>query len=337
MRYRKPPAFVRNDLLTAQAMAQLQAHNGPALEEAFRREHRANGEHNSLLFARTLGTVLCAAGPTYTKQGFNGDASLETGHNPSVGKLILTLAAARYNTFGLVQAQNASDDGANLPHLTWARMFDDTRAEFYSSSWVGTLGSSADAAWTAEDGAFHAAAHGPSLDVGSLLDFGTLLQPRRHGLRTVRANPLIQASADLQVALDVGHTAGVHDVRELPKAWAHVQCDSGGAGFTIIDSEVSAEFDAGDFDTVDIDSTGVLNVTFTGALATDDYQVFVDVDYSRLNGDPEDYFICCAPQAERSTGDFFLYFYKQFFDGSDLEYWDRSHEVDFHIWVYDDH
>jgi hypothetical protein len=337
--YRKPPTFVRNDLLTAGTYNQMRE-NAAVLRNALRFEHvNSSGEHNTPLIARTLGTVLCAAGPTYSLQGFNADASLASGHNPSAGKLILTLAGSRgyEKDKGIIQVQNASNNGDVQPCLSWARWASDDKVEIYSNRWAGTLGSTVDGAWDSADNAsFFVGVHGRRLPVGTPNDFGPPLQ-RGDGLRagsgTTYANQLIQGCADLQVSMDVGHTAGAHDTREIAKYWAHVQWD--GADFTVLDEEASPTFDAGGV-TFSSPSAGICIGSFTTSLASNNYQVFIDVDYGRLSGSPDDYFIACVPEDEISSADFTVYLYKKFVS-SGIEYYDRSNEVDFHVWVFDDH
>jgi hypothetical protein len=338
--YRKLPTFVRNDLLKASTLTQMQAFNGRAIEDAFRREHTAAGEHNTPLIARAVGTALLAAGPTYSLQKFNADVTLETGHNPSAGKVILTVPSSRYGAnSGTVQVQNAFNFGSSAPCVSAARYFDDTRVEVYSSYWNGNLGdTTGEDGWIASDSAFHAGIHARKLAVGSPLNFGALSQTRRTGLRSSSiANPLIQASADLQVAMDVAHTAGEHDVQEVAKYAGRAQWT--GSVFQVTTLGAGAPFDGTDIADVIVSSTGVVQVQFTNSLNSNDYQVFVACEYARTTGaggSIDDFYVCCAPESERGVDDFYLYFYKQFFDGAD-EYWDRAHALDFHFWIFDNH
>jgi hypothetical protein len=327
MPYKKLPTYARKDLLTGAAYGQLRT-NGYLMERVHGREHLATGEHNTPMVARTLGTVLVAAGPTYSLSGFNSDASLGSSHNPAVGKLVLTLAAGRYEKDrGAIMVQSAGTAGDTRPELVWARWFDDRRVEVFTTYWDTN-------AWAAGgvDSAFHIGVHGRTLARSTPLDWGTLLQQRANGLRVSSANPLIQASADVQVAMDAAHTDGVHDVREVAKAWAHVQHN--GSTYDIADQECSDTFDGVRFTGFDITATGVINCKFQSSLASTGYQVFVDVGYST------NHYICCAPVDERAAGSFKLYFYIQSFNAffsPAQEEWDPANALDFQVWVYDDH
>ncbi len=339
MPYKKLPAYARKDLLTGGAYGQLRT-NGYLMERVHGLEHLTTGEHNTPLIARTLGTVLVAAGPTYSLSGFNSDASLGSSHNPAVGQLVLTLASGRCEKDrGAIMVQSAGNDSDTRPEVAWARWFDDRRVEVFTTYWNGTLGV-AGGSWAAggSDSAFHVGVHGRTLPRSTPLDWGAPLQQRANGLRVSSANPLIQASADVQAAMDATHTDGVHDAREIAKAWAHVQWN--GSTFDIADQECSDTFDGARFTAFDLTATGIINCKFQSSLASTGYQVFVDVDYSRQVGASSDYYLCSVPANEHAVGSFNLYFYTQAFDGGfspPLEYWTRANAIDFHVWVFDDH
>jgi len=331
--YRKPPTYARKDLLTPGNYNQL-AQNAAELEAAFRAEHiESSGEHNTPLIARTLGTVLRSGG-AYSLQSFNADASLAGGagvYNPAVGKVIVTLASDRYETnAGPIEAQNASESGDTRPTLTWARWFDDTRVEIYSTYWNGTLGVAGSGFWAAggEDVSVHLGVHSKALGVGARTNFGAPLQARkglRAGSGTTYANQLIQGGADLELALRVNHDAGAHNCREVSRSWAHVQWN--GADWEIIDSEGS------DILSVSKGASGRCDVEITNH-SDPTYQVFIDVDYARLSGSTDDYFVCSAPADNRGDDTFNLFFYERLIDGSGVEYFDRGDEVDFHLWLF---
>jgi len=357
MGYQQPPAYARKDLLTPGNYNQLLL-NARALERALRLEHKENGEHNSPLITRTVGTVRLAAGPVYSLGGFDGDVTLGPGYNPQVGHLLLTLAGNRYRPNAApILVQNASVTGASLPCLSSAKWVLDPNnivsltvpslyatLEVFSTYWNGTLGVPGSGNWAlvayggGQDAQLHLAVHGPLLTTGSLLDFGGPLQSRQ-GLRAEEtdryANQLIQGSADLEAALRVAHTAGVHDARTIPKAWAHVQWN--GSRYVIVDQECSPTFDGGYIASVENIGTGIAEVVFASNMATQFYQVFVDVDYPRLYGEAADYFIANVPEQYQLQQAFQLYFYERLLTGGGVEYFDRNGAVDFHLWIYDDH
>lgn len=320
MPYRKIQTFNRGDLLKGGGYSQIRA-NGQVLEQVLNLEHTSGGEHNTPLVARSLGTVLVSGGPTYSLSGFNSDVSLGSGHNPAVGKAVLTVASSRYEKDrGVIMVQNASVDGDSRPELTFAKWLDDRRIEVFTCAPDGT----------AYDSAFHIAIHGRALPAPARLDFGGPLQGFSNGLRAGTANKLIQSSADMQVSMDFAHTEGAHDCREVAKAWARVEYN--GSTFDIADQEASETFDGGLFSSFDIASTGVINCNFRDPLASTGYQVFAQVGGT--------YFICTTPADERFTSYCVLRFWKQGFNilsSPAIEEWNPNNELDFQVWIFDDH
>lgn len=335
------PAFRRKDLLSSARYSQLLA-NTVHVRDHFRAEHlEATGEHNSTEIARALGSVIVNAGPAYTLSGFSGDVTLKDTYNPAIGTVILSLAGNRYlKDMGPLLVQNASGRGDGAPALSWAEWTSDTAVTVYSTYWSGTLGSAVDCRWitvTGEDSSFHLGIHGPRLPSGAAGSVGGMLG-RTNGLRaptlSTYFNQLVQEGADLQVRADVAHTAGVHDAQEISKAWAHVQWN--GSSFDVVAQEATSTFDAGQISGVAASSTGILDVSFLGSLATSNYQAFVDVDYARTGGTVDDYFIAVPPFDERRPTGFRLYLYKKF-TSAGVEYWDRSSAADFYVSIHDNH
>ncbi len=85
MGFQSLPSYARKDLLTPGAYTRLLL-NARALEAGLLAEHTAEGEHAMPHFCRSVGTVNVAAGPVYSLVGFDGDATLDTGYNPTVGR-----------------------------------------------------------------------------------------------------------------------------------------------------------------------------------------------------------------------------------------------------------
>lgn len=336
MTFRRPPAYARNDVLTPGNYSQLRTNN-QELQAAFRAEHvEATGEHNTLMVPRAVGTARSDSGPAWTLIGFNSDVSAPAVYDRD---LYLNLAAGRYEKDGgPVQVQNASDRGPTRPTLSMARWFDDTRVEVMSSFWGGTLGVSGSGFWagTGDDsGHFHLSVTGRLLSPGAFGDFGGPLLPRQ-GLRSPNVGQLVQGAATLEGGFRVAHTAGAHDIREIAKGWAHVQWT--GSAFSIIDQHVSPRFDGGYFTTAALVSTGIVDVLWAAPLNTTNYQVFIDVDYSRMLGDPNgDYYLVSAPLSTMTKQGVRLFIYKRLLDGAGVEYFDRGNAIDFHLWLYDNH
>jgi hypothetical protein len=348
MAYRNPRTFARKDLLTPGDYNQL-IYNARELETALRAEHTVDGEHNVPHIARSVGQVRYSGG--YSLVGFGGDVSLGAGHNPVVGRLRLTMAADRYaKNAAPVLVQNTSATGITWPCLTMVRWVDDVTVETLSVYWH-TDGFVPDGIWEAtvyggsEDATFNLAVHGPLLATGAIMDFGAPLLTRQ-GLRAATGstyvNQLIQGSADLEAALQAAHATGAHDVRGIPKAWAHVQWT--GSRYVILDQACSASFDGSSISSVEVVGDGVAEVVFASPMSTGFYQTFVDVDYPRAYsttaGFPllttNNYFIACVPETYSLQQSTRIYFYMRYYD-TGIEKWVGANGTDFHLWIYDDH
>lgn len=339
MSYRRPPTYIRNDLLTPGGYGQLGL-NAQAIEAAFRAEHiESTGEHNTALIPRTLGTIYWD-GSKYNSVGFNSDASLP-GTAAVNGRFTLNLAASRYvKDTGPLFLQNASATGSSLPCLSWGQWVDDTHVTIYSTYWNGSLGVAGGSWFTGgEEASFHLGVHSQELSQAAPGSFGQPLLAHQ-GLRAssdTYVNKLVSASADLELALRVGHASGVHDTREIQKLWAHAQWN--GLSYGIVDQQASRSFDGAGIASISAVSTGIAEVVFDAQMSTVQYQVFVDVDYARLTGDDDDYFIACVPFTNNTTWtgntlrSFRIYLYKRYLDGSGVEYFDRASDVDFYLWV----
>ena len=355
MPFRRPQTYARKDLLTPGGYNQL-GRNARLLDQALRVEHTAAGEHNSPTIARTVGTVLASPVPSYSLIGFDGDVSLGAGHNPAVGKVVLTLPRERFGVELPVVVQNASVTGADLPCLTTAfwvvrlqsvieALLVDKEIEVYSCFWDGVLDTPGSGAWTAvaygggEDATFHLAAHGLSLGVGSVRTFGQPLlarQGNRAGGGSTYTNQLIQGGADLEAAFRTEHTGGAHDLRSIPKCWAHVQWN--GSRYVILDQEASPNWSGGSISSVELVSAGVADVVFTRSMNHTFWQMFIDVDYPRLYGSTADYFIACCPEQYQLGNVGTVFFYKKLLSSpAGEEYWTRDGGCDFHVWIYEDH
>lgn len=369
MPYRRPQAYARKDLLTPGGYNQL-GRNARLLDQAFRAGHSIDGEHNSANIARTVGTVE-RDGSFYELLGFDGDVTLNGASstpfgsvaNPVAGKVLLTLPASRFSGRRPVLVQNASETGATLPCLTSANWLagpsssdnlteilggggvQDPKVEVYSTYWNGTLGVAGSGQWEivayggGEDASFHLLAHGPRLPSGNTRDFGAPLLARQ-GMRAdgnSYTNVLIQGSADLEAELRVEHTAGVHDARPIPKAWAHVQWS--GSRYTILDQHCLGTFGGGRIASVEIgDTSGRVDVTFAAPMVNRFFQTFVQADFPRVSGAATDIFIACAPLSYQTAWGLSLFLYKKLIsDPGGQEYFERNGACDFHVWIYDDH
>jgi hypothetical protein len=333
MAYRRPPTYIRNDLLTPAGYGQLGL-NAQALEAAFRAEHiESTGEHNTPLIPRTLGTMYWD-GSKYVGIDFNTDVSYAT--TAANGRLRLGLVANRYSKdSGPLFLQNASATGSTKPCLSWGQWNDDTHVTIYSTYWNGTLGSPGGSWYTlGEDCSFHLGIHTEKILQAAPVSFGAPLLSRqglRAGSGTTYVNKLVSGTTDLEVALRVEHANGAHDTVKIQKLWAHAQWD--GYHYGIVDQQASRSFDGGGIASIDAVSSGIAEVLLDAPLASTNYQVFVDVDYARLTGDEDDYFIACVPFTGTSARSFRIYLYKRYLSGGGVEYFDRASDVDFYIWV----
>lgn len=341
----KFPGFKRKDSLTAQRVGQLRD-NIALQQQAFRKEHIertslgfiANGEHNSPLIARGAGT-LAWSGSAYSLVGFPGTVALASGHNPQIGAVIFTVELGVFESAFPVMVQNASNTGATSPCLSWGDWMDTSRFRTFSTYWTGTLGVSGSGFWTSagDDANLHVAIHSSAQSVGQAAGLGGSIT-RQNGLRSGSTstyfNAMIQTAADLQYLLDREHRNGVHNIRQIPKASCHVIWT--GSAHAIVAQDVCATFDGAYFSGISSGGTGIIDITFAAPLATTNYQVFVDVDYARSTGAPSDYRIICAPRSSIGLSGFRLYVYKRLLNAG-VEYFDRASDVDFYVWVHDDH
>ncbi len=251
-----------------------------------------------------------------------------------------------------ILVQNASTSGAVRPCLSTAWWTDagglldvPPTVELLQLAWSGTLGVPGSGFWSitgyggSEDASVHVAVHGPLIAGGTLLSLGA---PRYggEGLRADApdsdANALIAGTATLELALREAHADGVHDVRTIPKAWAHVQWQ--GSRYVIVDQECSPTFDGGAISSVELLSAGIAQVVFAdGLVDASKYQVFVTPDYARLAGEASDVFIIDAPRDYQLAHAQTLFLYKRALDGSGVEYFNRESACDFHLWIYDNH
>lgn len=332
------PTFARKDALNGTRYRQLRE-NTSAVQKLLRGEHiEASGEHNTPMVARTMGSLLYSAG--YTLDGFNADVSLAGGagvYNPAVGKVLLTLAANRYDSDeGSLMVQNGSPTGATKPCITSARFVSDTVVELYSLSLTSALNSAN--AWAAEDASVYVGVHSLALEVGAMAGTGRPLATEQ-GLRAATLDTnysrLIQTGADLQVAFDLNHTDGEHDCREVAKCWAHIQWD--GSDYNVLEQDFSNNCE---IQTITRSGAGQLLIELTGA-QTAPLQVFVEPDYAREDGGIiTDHVIGCVPEDLLSTSDFELFLYERSIDldfmsapATATQVWNRA-DSDFYVWIY---
>lgn len=268
--------------------------------ELFATEHvLATGEHNTPTIPRTLGTVRYNSG--YTLEGFNSYASLQSGHNPAAGQLILTLDQPPIADQAIVaRAAAASETGSSKPCLVTAYVdpFTASPVYFFCYALSSALGSGTGNTWALEDANFDAAVHSSPVAPGSLASaYGQLA--RGQGLRTTLWNGLVSEMSALYKAYISGHAAdGEHDVREVAKAWARVSWD--GAAYAIDRAEgITA---------VSSPSTGQVQLTLSPTLTTP-LQVFPVITESSTNSG-----IICCPRSARSSSAITLYLYRRTFN-----------------------
>lgn len=326
------PTFVRKDPLSAQRVNQLRD-NLYLVQETLRAEHvESTGEHNAPHFARRVSTVFGSV------HDFSGDVATTVATAEGITDVNLTSAGRFQAGVAPVLVQNASTRGSSLPCISWADWVSDTQVRVMHDWWNGTLGTPG-GTWRGgneEQPYFHLAIHGPALAQPSRGGLGGV-RARTHGLRAETPdadwNAMQQTAADLQVAIDVEHEVGVHDIREFAKAWCHVMWT--GSSFVIVDQLASTRFTGGHFAAVSGVGTGKVDLVWADAMPDTKLQIFVDVDYSRAVGSPDDYFIACVPQNELAATSCRIYLYQRLLN-SGVEYFDRANACDFYVWLFRD-
>lgn len=273
------------------------------LEDQFGKEHLLQdgtsvgtaGEHNAAEIPREVGSIFVIGGPDYDLEDFRyatgvtrnalGDVSLDLDPDPYSSQYQMSL-----------QVQSCSERWATKPAITGAQIISTSEVRFTHYYLTSALG--AGNAWAAEDADFCVAIHGAPLPRGA---------PNTVGLTKRRGDELSELSTDYNAMLDAdaklrgdfgqAHDAsGVHDVREVAKAWAHIGVHAGGGVYDVLASGANNPCVSATWV-----SAGQCLLEFTDAL-TLSAQPFLMSDYARLNSGAEtDINVCGCPRSSLFT------------------------------------
>lgn len=193
------------------------------------------GEHNTPHVARTLG-LISWTGAAYSKAsgGFNG--YLSSISHPATGTARIRLASGFSADDGIIEVQPADDTGGGdgFPWLVSAKWNSDTEIDVHLKKNTAAL--DLQQVFAATDGDFFVGIRGPALQ--TTVTNGTAIRRQRgQGLAATASqywNPSVQRLGDNRYATLQAHTAaGLHDVREVSKAWAYVKWNSAGSTYSI--------------------------------------------------------------------------------------------------------
>lgn len=286
-------------------------------------EHLDDGTHNATEIPRTCGRVGWS-GSAYGLEGFNAVASLDTGHNPTPGTLILTLASGFDAAWMVPMACSMSETGATKPCTVTAQVTSDTTVEFYQRYLDDPLGSGN--TWDVEDASFSAAIY--TLPTAPL-SYTPLPFPstKRRGdtLSESTWNALAESSAGLYARLLAEHSVdGEHLLREVPKAWAHVKYSG---GTYVIDGDETSHNVINAY----FGGTGQVELEFDQPVSTP-LNVFITPDFPRSTGVAglkRLYVACCPRSTAVATGPVvYLYAYdtsSNAWDRADCDFWVEVH------------
>lgn len=186
-------------------------------------EHRDTGEHNAIEVMRSSGVLQYSAGYTLPLGFREGDVTLETGHNPAVGTVILTTDSARYGTQMVPRVLPTCDGEAPLPAITGVKLVSATEVRLFTKA-LAALGGNT---WAAADRTLFAGIHSTPLSRGTALA-GPLIKARGDALtqQTTDWNRQVQNVGTLRSNLLVGHDQdGNHNVEEIARAIVLVKWD----------------------------------------------------------------------------------------------------------------
>lgn len=299
--------MVRSDPFGPQRLGLLRE-NLRLLEYMQRVEHDSDGAHNALEVARTTARLTYAAG-TWSMNGNNANlTSIATG--AYAGEAELTLASGKFNADMSIIIASAAESGLNKPCLARAVADDATTVRVAHNYLSSALG--AGNTWLNSDEPMDVLIYSrpysdtTAFDSDDLVSFYPYSGSDFRVLNVDHWNPYVRSPADRRYMIDVEHiVTGLHDTREVSAAIGRASWD--GATWTL-DSGTS-----GFFASISALSTGVVRVTFSGALGNDDYSIFPNPDYYRDSGisAANDISNVVAPISTRSTTkcDFYLYQY----------------------------
>jgi len=216
------PLYVRNDpfgptghnnvLQRTDELAQTLAHEHDPM----------TGEHNTPHVARTLGHISWN-GATYSKSGFNSRAS--TLVHSATGTLDIRLDSSFKQHESIVEVQPADDTGGGdgnvwLAAVNW---LSDSRVQVFLKKNTATV--DVQQAFSAADGDFFIGIRSSPIAT-TALNSSASRRSRGQGLRADASNwnPMVQRLGDNRYATLQAHTsAGLHNVREVSKAWGFVR------------------------------------------------------------------------------------------------------------------
>lgn len=273
--YVEVPTKVRKDPL-GHITLNTMSRNTELLDRLARVEHTPSGEHNSLMVARTGGRLSYSGG--YTCVPWNGYPTLETGHNPATGTVIVTLQAGKFFAPGLLAMASPADaEVATKPHIVGLKPSDDGSVlTLFSKKLTSSLGSGN--TWAAVNTTIDFAVFSAPWDDGDTRLTKVREFQRNDGLDPDAGwNTLVDNQGLVRDSLKSEHNAlGEHSDVKIPRAY--VLAKYNGTSFDITDSYGVTS--------VSRISAGVAEVTLQEALS--DIRAFSSGEYSRDNGGSAD-------------------------------------------------
>lgn len=203
------------------------------LVDSFAAEHDPmTGEHNTPHVARTLGHIAWN-GASYSKSGFNSRAS--TLVHTATGVLDIRLDSSFRASDGIIEVQPADDTGGGDGNvwLAQARWVSDARVQVRLKK--NTVSVDVQQAFAATDGDFFIGIRSSAIQNTAVSELANRRQ-RGQGLRvgTSDWNPAVQRLGDNRYATLQAHTStGLHNVREVAKAWGFVKWSSAGSSYSM--------------------------------------------------------------------------------------------------------
>jgi hypothetical protein len=221
------PTYVRNDPYGPSGHNQVLERQDWLYDFLAVEHDPASGEHNTPHVPRSLGTVTWD-GVKYGTSGFNSYVtSADAG---SVGTCIITLASGVFDDEqGVLEVQPCDDTGGtdNHPWLATAKFEDDTTVRVHLRK--NTAGLNAQQAFALTDGPFFIGIRNKALPFSAPRSSAAHRRSRGDGFEVDSSNwnPMVQDAGANRKATLVAHTsAGLHNAREISKAWGYVKYDS---------------------------------------------------------------------------------------------------------------
>lgn len=263
-------------------------------------EHMASGEHNVRRVPRAVVSIIWS-GSAYSISPTSADVTAVA--SPATGTITLTLATERFSTDIRPQINFKGTGVGSKPWISGYKVVSATSIQIFLQQLTSALGSGN--AWAAADGSFDIALHSDPLNPG--LWATTPINHYRGDPLTETVtdwNALIQGQGDMQLAIGAGHskTTGVHAVREVAKAYAHVQWNNTAYVFSGAAGSHSTNVTG-----LSRTSAGICVVTYSAM--TTPTQCFPCVDYGRLIGADPVLFIAQAEQTSATTSTVYIYKY----------------------------